>query len=157
MVDDRRRTLLLVAAAVLYVGHVLLTVHQQRLDAFPSLDHLPDLSRPSGHRGPDYALPIARLLAMLGFVLVVVNVITSRARGHGSNLHVVPAVLMVVLGALLLLFGPMAWGFPWYGFRTQWASAWYRTTVLVDVLLIALAIASAWSRSTAPRRHDTLA
>lgn len=46
---------------------------------------------------------------------------------------------MVVLGALILLFGPMALGSPWYGYRSGWESAWYWVTVLADLMVVGLA------------------
>lgn len=158
MMMDRKRALLLAVIAVLYVVHAVLTVHQFRLDALPSLDDLPDLSTPSGRiHGPDYALPIARVLAMLGLLLLLANVIANGRRDRRrSNLHLIGAVLKLVGGALALLFGPMALGSPWYGTRFHWAGAWYWTAILIDVLVIALTAASALFSSTAPRRHDAL-
>lgn len=121
-----------------------------------SMHSMPDLSAPSELGGPDYTLPIARLLAMSGFALLILNVITSGPRGRGPKTLLVIPVLMLVLSGLLLLFGPMALGLPWYGHLMGWEPTWYWVTVLADLTVVGLAATLAWLGLSIDRQRDSL-
>lgn len=130
-------------ASMVYLVHALLTMHQNRVDHWTPLGSAPP-SMGEVNSGPDYGLPIARQLAVLGLGLVLAAAITATTRRPGLTSRSLLLWVLVAAALVVLFVGPMGLDFGGQESPKRWPVGAYRVAAIGDLVLAVAALALAW-------------
>jgi hypothetical protein len=128
MSTSRSRLVLAVLIPVTFLAHAGFALRERHVRTFDVF--------PVSHRHvSDWSLPAARLAAVLGAVLLLVQAIRFSTRGHRP---VVVASWVLFLGSLInIRWGPVALGVPsWYDITKGRQTSGFATVVALDLLIV---------------------